>query len=66
MTDSRSTDDDELDLFEARKAVASAKVSAIKTDAMLSEARQTNLGIRRVVQPNGFVEAFRGVIRGVA
>ena len=57
-------EEDELDLFEARKALQEAEFAKVQTTAMIGAANRASAGIRTIVQKNGYVERFRQVIQG--
>lgn len=59
-------DREELEIFEARKAAASADVETAKTEAVVASARRSSDGIRTIVEKNGYVEAFRSLFQGAA
>lgn len=53
------TDQDELEA--ARRALASKSEA---TEAVVATVRSASDGIRRIVEKNGYVSRFRGMIRG--
>lgn len=61
MTDK---DRDELELFEARRALQEANFAETQTRAIVGAARAASSGVRTIVERNGYVERFRGLLRG--
>jgi hypothetical protein len=57
-------DEDRAELERARKARLAAAVSSEKTDKTLDDLHKTSIGIRVVVEKNGYLTRFREVIRG--
>lgn len=60
----RNTKDDELDLIEARLAVASANASKARTQEVVQQAQRASSNVREIILANGFVERFRTIIQG--
>lgn len=52
------------ELEESRKAVAQARASSVEADAAIEEIHRTSVGIRVIVERNGYVDRFRKVLRG--
>lgn len=59
-----SLPEDELELYEARKAVAAAQFAKVETDATVAYAQRVNSGVITIVRANGFVEKFRAIVQG--
>lgn len=59
-------DQDRAELEASREAIRTAKINAVKTDAAVETLHRTSEEIRSVVQPNGYLERFRAMIRGAA
>lgn len=57
-------DEDQANLEKSRKALADAKTANVETDKVLEELHRTSVGIRIVVERNGYVDRFREMIRG--
>lgn len=57
-------DDDRKALQESREALARAQEANAEADAMLEELHRTSVGIRVMVERNGYVDRFRKVLRG--
>jgi len=57
-------DDDKEALEESRKALDRARRANADADATLAELHKTSIGIRVVVERNGYVDRFRKVLRG--
>ena len=57
-------DEDELEIFESRKALQAAKFAAVKTDAAVAEIHRTTSDVRSIVGRNGYVDRFRDLLRG--
>jgi hypothetical protein len=57
-------DDDKEVLEESRKALERARRANADADATLEELHRTSIGIRVVVERNGYVDRFRKVLRG--
>jgi hypothetical protein len=57
-------DEDRAELERARKARLEAQSASERADKTLSELHRTSVGIRVVVERNGYVDRFREVIRG--
>ena len=57
-------DEDREGLEQSRKALADAKSANEETDKVLEELHRTSVGIRIVVERNGYVDRFREMIRG--
>lgn len=52
------------EIAEARRAVADAQARNAEMDDLVEEVHRTSLGIRVIVQPNGYVTRFRKILRG--
>lgn len=57
-------DREELELFEARRALADAQFAKVEVAAVVGAASRASAGIRTIVERNGYVERFRDLIRG--
>ena len=57
-------DEDELEIFESKKALAAARFAAVKTDATVASIHRTGEEIRSIVDRNGYVDRFRRMLRG--
>lgn len=64
MTTSNDRDDDELDLNEARQALADAQFAEVQVGAVVRAARYGSEGVRTIVEKNGYVERFRALLKG--
>lgn len=58
-------DEDRAELERARKARAEAEQASQTAEIRLDELHKTSVGIRVVVERNGYVDRFRELIRGV-
>ena len=60
------TEKDERDreLAESRKAFQEATAKSAEADRVLEEVHRTSLGIRVIVERNGYVDRFRQMLRG--
>lgn len=54
---------DQLELFEARKAKAAAQFAVTETDAAVAAVHRSGDGIRTIVEKNGYLERFRTLFR---
>lgn len=52
------------EIAEARRALEDAQARNAEMDSLVEEVHQTSLGIRVIVQPNGYVNRFRKILRG--
>lgn len=52
------------EIAEARKALEEALARNAEMDSLVEEVNRASLGIRVVVQPNGYVNRFRKMLRG--
>ena len=57
-------DEDRVELDTARKAVQTAKLSAVKADVVMAEIQKSSSDIRSIVERNGYVDRFRAMLRG--
>lgn len=57
-------DENELDLYEARKALQEAEFAETKVTAVVGAANRASQRVRTIVERNGYVERFRHVIGG--
>lgn len=57
-------DDDRAELERARKARLDAASESEKADKTLDDLHRTSVGIRVVVDKNGYLTRFREMIRG--
>jgi hypothetical protein len=57
-------DEDELDIFEARKALAAAEFAETQVNAVVGAATRGSREVRTIVEKNGYVERFRELLRG--
>jgi hypothetical protein len=57
-------DEDELDLYEARKALADAQFAETQVGAVVGAAARNSREVRTIVEKNGYVERFRELLRG--
>lgn len=57
-------DEEELDLFEARKAVAAARFEEVRTNAEIGAAQRTAASILAITEANGFLRKFRALMQG--
>lgn len=58
------SDDDKVEQREAEKALETAKIGAVKTDAAVATIHRANADIRAIVDRNGYVDRFRSLLRG--
>jgi hypothetical protein len=61
MTDK---DRDELDLYEARKALAETQFAETSVNAVVGAAKRGSREVRSIVERNGYVDRFRELLRG--
>jgi len=52
------------EIAEARRALEDAQARNAEMDSLVDEVHRTSLGIRVIVQPNGYVTRFRKILRG--
>lgn len=57
---------DKIELEEAKRAVHTAQIAAVQTDAAAAQIHRSSSEIQAIVERNGYVDRFRRVIRGVA
>lgn len=62
MMTERDMDREELE--ESRKAFEQAKAANAEADSALADVHRTSLGIRVIVERNGYVDRFRQMLRG--
>lgn len=55
---------DRADLAESRRALADAKTAAVETDEIIATLTEASDHIRTVLEPNGYVNRFRLLLRG--
>lgn len=56
--------EDQIDLEEARAAVQTARIDAVKVDVVVAAVQKSSSDIRTLVEANGYVSRFRQVLRG--
>jgi len=56
--------EDRAELAESKRAVAAAESSTAELEVALVSLHRTSSNIRSIVEPNGYVERFRRVLRG--
>lgn len=56
--------DHSAEIEESRKALEQAKASSAEADHLMDEVHRTSLGIRVIVDRNGYVDRFRKILRG--
>jgi autonomous glycyl radical cofactor GrcA len=61
MTDK---DKDDIEIFEARKALAEAEFAETQVNAVVGSATRNSREVRTIVERNGYVERFRHLLRG--
>lgn len=54
-------DENTKEIYEARRALAEAQFSEVKTAAAVGAVKRASAGIRTIVERNGYVERFRGL-----
>ncbi|QDP45530.1 hypothetical protein SEA_FUZZBUSTER_46 [Microbacterium phage FuzzBuster] len=57
-------DDDKIELEESRRALHTAKIDAVKTDATVASIHRSTAEILSAVESNGYIDRFRRVLRG--
>ena len=57
-------EEDELEIFESRKAIADAEFASVKTDAAVASVHRAADEIRSIVRRDGYVDRFREMLKG--
>lgn len=57
-------DQDRAELEASREALRTAKINAVKVDAVVESIHRSSAEIRTIVEANGYVDRFRRVLRG--
>jgi len=57
-------EEDRADLDASRRALADAKTAAVETDEIIASLTEASDNIRAVLEPNGYVNRFRMLLRG--
>lgn len=56
-------DEEEVDLFEARKAAQAAEFATVQTDAAVAAVTRASENIQTLVGKNGYLQRFRGLFQ---